>query len=71
MELIMTVPAPAVSLKFWVSISLLVAVKLEKRWLLVPCISWTTLSLAVSKMTVFYAPNKVFYAPPTNKVCAN
>ena len=55
----MTVYAVSVSVNFLVSLSLLAGVKLEKRWLLVPWISWNTLSLTVSQMAVFYAPNKV------------
>ena len=55
----MTVYAISVSVNFLVSLSLLAGVKLEKRWLLVPWISWNTLSLTVSQMAVFYAPNKV------------
>ena len=71
LELIMAVYAVSVSVNFLVSLSLLAGVKLEKRWLLVPWISWNTLSLIVSQMAVFYAPNKViptslklvYYAP--------
>ena len=64
LELIMTVYAVSVSVNFLVSLSLLAGVKLEKRWLLVPWITWNTLSLTVSQMAVFYAPNKV--GPLTN-----
>ena len=34
-------------------------VKLERRWLLLPWVAWTSLSLIVSQMAVFYTPNKV------------
>jgi hypothetical protein len=56
----MTVYSVSVSVNFLVSLSLLAGAKLEKRWLLVPWILWNTLSLVVSQMAVFYAPNKVF-----------
>ena len=56
----MSVYAVSVSVNFLVSLSLLAGVKLEKRWLLLPWVSWNTLSLIVSQMAVFYAPNKVF-----------
>jgi len=64
LELIMTVYAVSVSVNFLVSLSLLAGVKLEKRWLLVPWISWNTLSLTVSQMAVFYAPNKTLSTIP-------
>jgi len=58
LELIMTVYAVSVSVNFLVSLSLLAGVRLGQRWLLVPWISWNVLSLLVSQMAVFYAPNK-------------
>jgi len=58
LELIMTVYAVSVSVNFLVSLSLLAGVRLGQRWLLVPWISWNILSLLVSQMAVFYAPNK-------------
>eukprot|EP00092_Neocalanus_flemingeri_P016681 GFUD01018044.1.p1 GENE.GFUD01018044.1~~GFUD01018044.1.p1 ORF type:complete len:293 (+),score=45.82 GFUD01018044.1:219-1097(+) len=64
LELIMAVYAVSVSVNFLVSLSLLAGVKLEKRWLLVPWISWNTLSLIVSQMAVFYAPNKTLSTIP-------
>lgn len=64
LELIMTVYAVSVSVNFLVSLSLLAGVKLEKRWLLVPWITWNTLSLTVSQMAVFYAPNKTLSTIP-------
>jgi len=64
LELIMTVYAVSVSVNFLVSLSLLAGVKLEKRWLLVPWVSWNTLSLTVSQMAVFYAPNKTLSTIP-------
>ena len=59
LELVMSVYAISVSVNFLVSLSLLAGVKLEKRWLLLPWVAWTSLSLIVSQMAVFYAPNKV------------
>lgn len=58
LEVIMTVYAVSVSVNFLVSLSLLAGVRLGQRWLLVPWISWNVLSLLVSQMAVFYAPNK-------------
>ncbi len=55
----MSVYAISVSVNFLVSLSLLAGVRLEKRWLLLPWMAWTTLSLIVSQMAVFYTPNKV------------
>ena len=55
----MSVYAICVSVNFLVSLSLLAGVRLEKRWLLLPWMAWTTLSLIVSQMAVFYTPNKV------------
>ena len=55
----MSVYAVSVSVNFLVSLSLLAGVKLERRWLLLPWISWNSLSLVVSQMAVFYAPNRV------------
>ena len=62
LELIMSVYAVSVSVNFLVSLSLLAGVKLERRWLLLPWISWNSLSLVVSQMAVFYAPNRVSLA---------
>ena len=59
LELIMSVYAISVSVNFVVSLSLLAGVKLEKRWLLLPWVAWNSLSLIMSQMAVFYAPNKV------------
>lgn len=64
LELIMTVYAISVSVNFLVSLSLLAGVRLEQRWLLVPWISWNVLSLLVSQMAVFYAPNKAMSTIP-------
>lgn len=64
LELIMTVYAVSVSVNFLVSLSLLAGVRLGQRWLLVPWISWNVLSLLVSQMAVFYAPNKAMTTIP-------
>ena len=57
LELIMSAYAISVSINFLVSLSLLAGVKLERRWLLLPWVAWTSLSLIVSQMMVFYAPH--------------
>ena len=57
LELIMSAYAISVSINFLVSLSLLAGVKLERRWLLLPWVAWTALSLIVSQMMVFYAPH--------------
>merc|ERR1712227_696078 len=64
LELVMSVYAISVSVNFLVSLSLLAGVKLEKRWLLLPWVAWTSLSLIVSQMAVFYAPNKTMSTIP-------
>jgi len=64
LEVIMTVYAVSVSVNFLVSLSLLAGVRLGQRWLLVPWITWNVLSLLVSQMAVFYAPNKEFSTIP-------
>lgn len=64
LELIMSVYAISVSVNFLVSLSLLAGVRLEKRWLLLPWMAWTTLSLIVSQMAVFYTPNKTMSTIP-------
>jgi len=57
LELIMSAYAISVSINFLVSLSLLAGVKLERRWLLLPWVAWTSLTLIVSQMMVFYAPH--------------
>merc|ERR1711868_71219 len=57
LELVMSVYAISVSVNFLVSLSLLAGVKLERRWLLLPWVAWTSLTLIVSQMMVFYAPH--------------
>jgi len=64
LELMMSVYAICVSVNFLVSLSLLAGVRLEKRWLLLPWMAWTTLSLIVSQMAVFYTPNKTMSTIP-------
>ena len=49
----------AVSVNIVVSLSLLIGVKLEKRWLLLPWVAWNTLSLIISQMAIFVVPSKV------------
>ena len=49
----------AVSVNILVSLSLLIGVKLEKRWLLMPWVAWNTLSLIISQMAIFVVPGKV------------
>jgi len=48
----------AVSVNILVSLSLLIGVKLEKRWLLMPWVAWNTLSLIISQMAIFVVPGK-------------
>merc|ERR1719259_450052 len=50
--------AVSVSVNFLVSLSLLLGLKMEKRWLLLPWIVWTALNLVVSQAVVLYAPDK-------------
>lgn len=64
LEFIMTMYAVLVSVNFLVSLSLLAGVKLERRWLLVPWITWSSISLVVSQMAVLYAPNQTVSAIP-------
>jgi len=64
LELIMSVYAICVSVNFLVSLSLLAGVRLEKRWLLLPWMAWTTLSLIVSQLAVVYTPNKAVSTIP-------
>jgi len=64
LEVIMTVYAVSVSVNFLVSLSLLAGVRLGQRWLLVPWISWNVLSLLISQLAVFYAPNKAMTTVP-------
>ena len=45
LELIMSAYAISVSINFLVSLSLLAGVKLERRWLLLPWVAWTSLTL--------------------------
>jgi len=57
-EELMMLYAVSVSVNFLVSLSLLLGLKMEKRWLLLPWIVWTALNLVVSQAVVLYAPDK-------------
>ena len=59
LELMMSCYSVAVSVNIVVSLSLLIGVKLEKRWLLMPWVAWNTLSLIISQMAIFVVPGKV------------
>jgi len=54
----MTLYAVSVSVNFLVSLSLLLGVKMEKKWLLLPWIVWTALNLVISQAVVLYAPDR-------------
>lgn len=58
LELMMSCYSVAVSVNIVVSLSLLIGVKLEKRWLLMPWVAWNTLSLIISQMAIFVVPGK-------------
>jgi len=58
LELMMSCYSVAVSVNIVVSLSLLIGVKLEKRWLLLPWVAWNTLSLIISQMAIFVVPSK-------------
>lgn len=58
LELMMSCYSVAVSVNIVVSLSLLIGVKLEKRWLLMPWVAWNSLSLIISQMAIFVVPGK-------------
>lgn len=58
MEELMTLYAVSVSVNFLVSLSLLLGVKMEKKWLLLPWILWTALCLVISQAVVLYTPER-------------
>jgi len=63
-EELMTMYAVSVSVNFLVSLSLLIGVKMEKKWLLVPWVVWTALNLVISEVVSLYALDRATTSIP-------